>query len=147
MFGMDKRYKDIKEMQKDPNKALDNAEKTMNSGVSGFFTKAVMGKEFVNDMNATMQKGRDAMAMAQQYQNPTDFGVETTAEVVSMTDTGQLINYNPVIVFQLKVQSAAGIPFDMNAQAMVSKIAIPRVGDTIKIKYNPADMTKIVIVQ
>jgi hypothetical protein len=147
MFGMDKKYKEMKEMQKDPDKALDNAEKTLNKGLTGFMTKAFMGNEFVNDMNATMQKGREAVDMQKAYQNPSDFGVETTAEVVSMQDTGQLINFNPVVNFQLKVMSAAGIPFDMAAQAIVSKIAVPRVGDTIKIKYNPADMTKVVILQ
>jgi hypothetical protein len=147
MFGSDKRYEKMKEMQKDPEKALDNAEKTMNTGVTGFFTKAVMGKGFMNDMNAAMQKGREAVEMQKAAQDPSNYGIDATAQVVSIQDTGSLINYNPVVVLQMKVQPQYGPSFDLTAQAMVSKIAIPRAGDTIKIKYNPADMTKVVVVQ
>ena len=53
---------------------------------------------------------------------------------------------NPVVVLNLKVQPAIGGPvFDTAGQTMVSKIAIPRVGDKIKIKYNPADPTQFVV--
>ena len=45
-----------KKMEKDPQKALDNAKKTMNSGITGGLTKAFMGKEFVNDMNGAMDQ-------------------------------------------------------------------------------------------
>jgi hypothetical protein len=145
MFGMDK----IKDASKDPEKAMEYADKKLNKGMSGFMTKAFMGKDFVNDMNTTMEKGREAMDMAKAYQDPSsyNFAVDSTAVVVSIQDTGGSVNDNPIVVMQLKVQSAAGIPFDMTAQAMVSRIAVPRAGDTIKIKYNPADMTKVLVVQ
>jgi hypothetical protein len=46
-----------KKVEKDPQKALDNAKKTMNSGITGGLTKAFMGKDFVNDMNSAMNQG------------------------------------------------------------------------------------------
>jgi hypothetical protein len=146
MFGMDKK---IKEASKDPEKAMDMADKALNKGVSGFMTKAFMGKDFVNDMNQTMEKGRDAMAQAAEYQknaqNPAQFGLDGTAAVVSIQDTGTTINDNPVVILQLKVTPQYEPAFDTTTQLMVSRLAIPRVGDTIKIKYNPTDHSKILI--
>lgn len=143
MFGMDKKMKEARE---NPEKALDNADKTLNKGVTGFMTKAFMGKEFTADMNKGLQAGRDALEMQKQYQNPDTNGLPATAVVISMQDTGKLINYNPVVIMQLKVQPQYEAPFDTTVETIVSKIAIPRVGDTINIKYAPADHTKISIV-
>lgn len=143
MFGMDK----IKDAGKDPEKAMDYADKKLNKGMSGFMTKAFMGKDFVNDMNATMEKGREAMDMAKAYQDPSQYGLDATAEVISIQDTGGSINDNPIVVMQLKVQPQYEPAFETTASTMVSKIAIPRVGDTIKIKYSPADKSKILVVQ
>lgn len=94
MFGMNKK---IKEAQKDPEKALDNADKTLNKGLTGFMTKTFMGKDFVEDMNKSMQAGRDALEMQKQYQNPDLSGLPATAEILSMQDTGKMINikYSP----------------------------------------------------
>jgi hypothetical protein len=53
---------------------------------------------------------------------------------------------NPVVVLKLKVMPmVGGMEFETTGQSMVSKIAIPRVGDKIKIKYNPADPSQIVV--
>jgi hypothetical protein len=143
MFG--NFYKKQKEAEKDPEKALDNADKSLNKGFTGFATKAFLGKDFVNDMNKTMEMGRDAVEMQKQYQNPEQFGLDGTAVVVSIQDTGKLINYNPVVIMQLKVQPQYEPAFETTTETMVSKIAIPRVGDTVKIKYAPADHTKILV--
>ena len=135
-----------RKIEKDPQKALDNAKKTMNSGLTGGLTKAFMGKDFVNDMNGAMDKGQAALDMQKSGQWIAQAGMDATAQVVSIQDTGSLINMNPVVILQLKVQPAMGAPFETTAQTVVSKIAIPRVGDTIKIKYNPADPKQIAVV-
>ncbi len=135
-----------KKQEKDPQKALDNAEKTLNTGLTGGLTRAFMGKDFVNDMNTAMNQGQAAMDGIKQQQWLVQSGLDATADVVSITDTGALVNMNPVVVLNLKVQPAIGGPvFDTAGQTMVSKIAIPRVGDKIKIKYNPADPTQFVV--
>ncbi|MFZ1041415.1 MAG: hypothetical protein WAN58_08900 [Anaerolineales bacterium] len=135
-----------RKIEKDPQKALDNAKKTMNSGLTGGLTRAFMGKDFVDDMNNAMNKGQAALDMQKSGQWIAQAGMDATAEVLSIQDTGSLINMNPVVILKLKVQPAMGAGFETTAQTMVSKIAIPRVGDTIKIKYNPADPTQIAVV-
>jgi hypothetical protein len=139
MFNMGKK------VEKDPQKALDNAKKTMNSGITGGLTKAFMGKDFVNDMNAAMDQGQAALDGLQQQQWLAQNGADATAEVVSVQDTGATVNMNPVVLIQMKVTPAAGAPFDVTTQTMVSRIAVPRAGDKIKIKYNPANPQQVAV--
>ena len=134
-----------KKVEKDPQKALDNAKKTMNSGLMGGMTKAFMGKDFVNDMNASMDQAQSALDGLQQQQWLAQNGLEATADVVSVQDTGSTVNMNPVVLIQMKVTPAAGAPFDLTTQTMVSRIAVPRAGDKIKIKYNPANPQQVVV--
>jgi len=139
MFGM-------KKPEEDPQKALDNARNSLNKGISGGLTKAFMGKDFVNKMNATMDQGQAALDGVQQQQWLLQNGADGTAVVASVTDTGQTVNMNPVVVVQMKVTPASGAPFDAVAQTMVSRIAVPRAGDTVKVKYNPDNLMQIAIV-
>ena len=132
--------------EKDPQKAMDNARNSLNKGITGGLTKAFMGKDFVNQMNSTMDKGQAALDGIQQQQWLVQNGADGTAVVASVTDTGTTVNENPVVVVQMKVTPAAGTPFDAVAQMMVSRIAIPRAGDNVKVKYNPANAMQIVIV-
>jgi hypothetical protein len=134
-----------KKIEKDPQKALDNAKKTMNSGITGGLTKAFMGKDFVNDMNSAMNQGQAALDGLQQQQWLAQNGLEATADVVMVTDTGATVNMNPVVLIQMKVTPVAGAPFDVTTQTMVSRIAVPRAGDKIKIKYNPANPQQVAV--
>jgi len=134
-----------RKIEKDPQKALDQGKKTLNTGLTGGLTKAFMGKDFVNDMNNAMDRGQAALDMQKSGQWIAQAGMDATAEVLSIQDTGSLINMNPVVVLQLKVQPTVGAEFTTTAQTMVSKIAIPRVGDKIKIKYNPANPSQIAV--
>jgi hypothetical protein len=134
-----------RKIEKDPQKALDNAKKTVNSGLMGGLTKAFMGKDFVDDMNNAMNKGQAALDMQKSGAWIAQSGMDATAEVLGIQDTGTEINSNPVVALQLKVQPTVGAEFTTTAQAMVSKIAIPRVGEKIKIKYNPANPAQIAV--
>jgi hypothetical protein len=134
-----------KKIEKDPQKALDNAKKTMNSGITGGLTKAFMGKDFVNDMNGAMNQGQAALDGLQQQQWLAQNGLDATADVVMVTDTGATVNMNPVVLIQMKVTPVAGAPFDVTTQTMVSRIAVPRAGDKIKIKYNPANPQQVAV--
>src|SRR5512140_49748 len=130
-----------KNMDKSPEEALNDGRKTINSGITGGLTKAFMGQEFVDKMNDTMDKGQAALDMQKNGSMLAMTGVDGNAEVVSIEDTGMLINMNPVVKLSLKVTPAVpGLPaFETVGQVAVSKIAIPRKGDTIKIKYNFAN--------
>jgi hypothetical protein len=135
-----------RKIEKDPQKALDNAKKTMNTGLTGGLTKAFMGKDFVDDMNNAMNKGQAALDMQKSGQWLAQGGMPATAVVESIEDTGQLVNMNPIVKLSLKVTPQMGVPFETTGTSMVSKIAIPRKGETVNIKYNPADPTQFVVV-
>lgn len=133
-----------RKIEKDPQKALDNANKTLNNPLIKGMNKVFMGKDFVDQTDNAMAKAQDAINMQKQYQSQT--GLDATAVVVAIQDTGKLINMNPVVTLTLKVQPAiGGAAFDTVGETIVSKIAIPRVGDTIKIKYNPTNPTQFTV--
>jgi hypothetical protein len=139
MFGFGKK------IEQDPKKALENADKSLNTGLTGALTKGFMGKDFVDRMNSSIEKGKNAMAGMEEAQMLAQSGMPASAEVLSIADTGMLVNFNPVVQLKLNVQPSVGGAFETTGQCAVSKIAIPRVGDKINIKYNPADPSKIVV--
>jgi hypothetical protein len=132
---------------KDPKKALDDADNVLNKGLMGALTKGFMGKDFVDQANAGIAAGRGAMAGMEQAQALMESGATATAEVLGIQDTGMMVNYNPVVVLTLKVTPAdGGAEFHTAGQSMVSKIAVPRIGDKINIKYDPANPSQLVVV-
>jgi hypothetical protein len=135
-----------KKKEEDPKKALEDASNLVNKGLMGGLTKAFMGKDFVDKTNSAIQMGNQALDSVQIAQSVAQNGADATAEVLSIVDTGATVNMNPVVVLTLKVKPAAGAEFQTAAQLMVPRIAIPRAGDKIKIKYNPANPSQIAIV-
>jgi len=130
----------------DPKKAIEKADKVLNKGLMGGLTKAFMGKDFVDKANAGLNianQALDGQALAQQLAVT---GVDATAEVISIQDTGATVNMNPVVVLVLKVKPSKGDEFQTAGQLMVSRLAIPRAGDKIKIKYNPQIPSQFVLV-
>ena len=134
-----------KASKKDPKEALDDASKVLNKGLMGGLTKAFMGKDFVDQANAGIEMANqtlDGAALAQQLEQT---GADAEAEVLGIQDTGATVNMNPVVVLTLKVKPAKGEEFQTAGQMMVSRLAVPRVGDKIKIKYNPENLTQFVL--
>lgn len=134
-----------RKIEKDPQKALDQANKMMNNPLMKGLNKVVMGQDFVDNMDNAMAKGQEAIDMQKKFQNPE--GMETTAVVMAIQDTGKSINDNPVVMLTLTINAAYGgtIP-NVTGETIVSKIAIPRVGETIKIKYNPTNPMQFTVV-
>ncbi len=143
MFGKKK-----DENLNDPTQALDHAQNTLNHGITGGLTKAFMGKGFVDSMNTTINQGKQVMNDVEQQQQLAQTGADATAEVVMIQDTGTRVNTNPMVVLTLKVTPAnGGATFGTSGQVVVPMIAIPRVGDHIKIKYNPMNPMQFTVVQ
>ncbi len=135
-----------KNMDKDPEEALKDGRKAINKGLSGGLTKAFMGQEFVDKMNSAMDQGQAAIDMQKSGNMLAMTGMDATAQVVAIEDTGTMINMDPVVKLTLKVTPAMGMPaFDTTGEVTVSKVAIPRKGDTIKIKYNVANPSEFVV--
>jgi len=125
---------------------LNKASNTVNKGFMGALTKTFMGQKFVDQTNAALASGQSAMNMAAKQTALYQTGVDATAMVLSIQDTGRLMNFDPVLKLGLKVTPLkGGEPFDLNVETWVSKIMIPRVGDMINIKYDPADTNNIMV--
>jgi len=131
--------------QDDPQTALENARNVVNKGLMGGITKAFMGQGFVDKMNSAMDQGQAAMDGVNQMNWVAQYGMDASADVLSVMDTGTTINMNPVVEMKLMVIPAAGAAFETTARTMVSRIAVPRKGDKINIKYSPADATQIFV--
>ncbi len=133
-----------KKQEEDPQKALDNARNVVNKGLMGGLTRTFMGQGFVDKMNNAMDQGQAAIDGVNQMNWVAQYGLDATADVLSVTDTGATINMDPVVEMKLNVTSVMGT-FETTTRTMVSRIAVPRMGDKINIKYNPADPTQIFV--
>lgn len=131
--------------QEDPQNALENARNVVNKGLMGGLTKTFMGQSFVDTMNSAMHQGQAAIDNINQMNWVAQNGLEASADVLSVTDTGATINMNPVVELKLHVIPATGAAFEATARTMVSRIAVPRKGDRISLKYNPADVSQIFV--
>jgi hypothetical protein len=136
-----------KKKDDDSKKALENASNIVNKGLMGGLAKAFMGQDFVNQTNAAIQMGNQALDSAAIAQSVAQNGAEAAADVLSIVDTGATVNMNPVVVLTLKVKPASGAEFQTAAQAMIPRISIPRAGDKLKTKYHPANPSQIAILQ
>ncbi len=130
----------------DAQKGLNKADKTLNKGFTGWLTRTFMGKDFVNGMNETIASGNQQLNLVERQAALRVNGRTCTAHVVSIEDTGSLINFDPVVQLVLSAVSESGAKFTIEAQSVVSKISVPRPGDMISILYNPADPSVVAVV-
>jgi hypothetical protein len=73
-------------------------------------------------------------------------GVNAPAEVVSIQDTGSSVNGNPRVQITARVSPADGsTPFEVSGKQLVSRVAIPRAGDAVTVRYDPDDHTNCAI--
>lgn len=135
-----------KKKDEDPKDAIDKASKTINKGLTGGLTKAFMGQDFVDQTNAALEMANQALDTSEAQAALAQNGVEGSAEVVSIQDTGQTVNMNPVVILTLNVTPPYGEAFGTTGQLMVSRLSVPRVGDSIKIKYNPDNPAQFTII-
>ncbi len=146
MFNFNKKNEDPKGAMDKTQQGIDKLNSTLNNGLMGGLTKAFMGKDFVNTANSALGDAQNAIDGIQSGQMVAQTGLEAAAEVTAIQDTGATVNDNPVVMLSVKATTMMGTQFDTTGRVMVSRLAIPRVGDKIKIKYNPVDPTQIAIV-
>jgi hypothetical protein len=125
--------------------SLKKADKAINKGLMGWITRLFMGEKFTNDMNQTLAMGNDTLEMIDKRNELLRIGKDATAIVLTIEDTGKLINYDPIVKIKLNVLSDVSDPFEVETEQIVSKIAIPRVGDRVNVKYNPNNTKELII--
>jgi hypothetical protein len=72
-------------------------------------------------------------------------GVSAQALVTNVADTGMTINDNPRVKLTLQVQPEGGAPFEVTKKLTVSRVAVPRIGDSYWVRFDPADPTEVEI--
>ncbi|MEV7972888.1 hypothetical protein [Cellulomonas sp. NPDC089187] len=100
-------------------------------GLQGKLLRGLMGAEVAGQVGAAAQAARSAETAAMAMSS----GVATVpATVLGIVDTGQLVNFDPMVM--LTLQFADGQQLQL--QTVVSKLQVPRVGDTVALIDNPA---------
>jgi len=67
-------------------------------------------------------------------------GAPATATVTNVQDTGITINDNPQVVLTVRIEPTDGRPpYDSTMSRTVSRVAIPRVGDRMAVRYDTAN--------
>ncbi|GAB3600614.1 hypothetical protein [Microbacterium tumbae] len=98
-------------------------------GFTGKLTQAFMGRDFTEAMQGAM----GSLHQAEHVERLRASGVPTeTATVVGLQDTGQTVNDNPSIVLTLDVAGE-----QLAIAALVSRLAIPRVGEQVLVLRDP----------
>lgn len=72
-------------------------------------------------------------------------GVSATGKITKVEDTRVTVNKNPKVRLFVKVTPASGEPFDAVIEMIVSRVQIPRVGDNVKIWYDPKNRDEIIV--
>ncbi len=107
------------------------------AGGKGFYgrtTRAFMGSENF----AQVQQSIGAYKSGGQVQQLLAAGTPTvTAVVVSVGDTGKLVNFDPVV--DLVVRLTGSADGQVTLRTLVSKLQIPRAGDQILLLADPAN--------
>jgi hypothetical protein len=131
LFGSKKQSRE----ERDADTQLYAEELVSGKGIGGKLTRGIMGKEFTDRMTEALQAGREGQAFVAAHAAATASGqFGTNATITSVTDTGKLVNSDPIVV--LSVTLVNGQALEM--ETMVSKLQIPRVGDSITLIANPA---------
>ncbi|BCL29757.1 hypothetical protein ACFFS2_26655 [Streptomyces aurantiacus] len=107
------------------------------AGGKGFYgrtTRAFMGSENF----AQVQQSIGAYKSGGQVQQLLAAGASTVpAVVVSVGDTGKLVNFDPVVNLVVRPTGATGD--QVTLQTLVSKLQIPRPGDQVLLLADPAN--------
>lgn len=130
----------------DPKEAIQHTKKVVSGGIVGWLTKLFLGKDFVNETNEILETSEAQIDLVNKQQKLTTEGIPAKAKVSLVQDTGSLMNFDPIILLSLHVESESGEKFDISTTTHVSKLSIPKVGDVINIKYDPNEKSSLVIV-
>jgi hypothetical protein len=129
----------------DPKQAIQQTKKVVSGGIVGWLTKLFLGKNFVDETNDILEASEAQIDLVGKQQRLITEGTPAKAKVSLVQDTGSLVNFDPIIMLSLHVESESGEKFDIST-THVSKLSIPKVGETINIKYDSNDKSSIVIV-
>jgi hypothetical protein len=95
---------------------------------------------------ARMAAAQEMMAQTTRAANIAATGIDATATVTAASQTGTVINMEPVVELTLTVIPGSGLPpYPATVTQPISQIFLPRVqvGSTLKVKVDAVDPTAI----
>jgi hypothetical protein len=74
-------------------------------------------------------------------------GIPAKAQILSVQQTGVMVNYQPQVAFQLEVTPPGGAPYQAQAKAVIPMVNIPQLqpGTEVPVKIHPTDPTQVVL--
>ena len=73
-------------------------------------------------------------------------GIEAEATILAISDTGVTMNKNPYVKLRLRVEPIGMAAYETEVKAMVSRVAIPRPGDGVRVKFDPNKPEDVIVV-
>jgi competence protein ComGC len=75
-------------------------------------------------------------------------GIPARAKILSVQQTGLMLNNQPQVEFQLEVYPPTGMPYQAQAKAIIGLVSIPQFqpGVEIPVKIHPTDLSKVALV-
>jgi len=74
-------------------------------------------------------------------------GIPAKAKIVSVRQTGMMVNDQPQVAFQLEVHPPSGTPYHAETKAIIPIVHIPQFqpGAEVPVNIHPTDSTKVVL--
>lgn len=119
--------------------AIAKADTLMNKGLTGMLMKGMVPKQHRDAINQSLDSARQAQLAASG-----SLPMAATATVMSVTDTGKLINFDPIVVLVLDVTETDRSRYRRTLETLVSKMQIPRAGDRVGLGKNPANPAELI---
>jgi hypothetical protein len=86
-----------------------------------------------------------ACVITRNYRYVDRVGEKAMAEVLDISDTGITINKNPKVRLVLKVFPKGRPPYEAVIKQVVSRLTVPRIGDRVKVKYDPENPANVIL--
>lgn len=122
-----------------PTSKVEQAEQVMNKGLTGMLMKGFIPKEQRDLMNQSLASAKNAELAA-----AGGLPITATGIVVSVTDTGKLVNFDPIVILVLQVTEQGGAVYQKTMETLVSKMQIPRPGDRVGLGQHPANPAELI---
>ena len=124
---------------------MGKADGTFKESLTGKLLGEVAGEQWVNNTNDAMEAASEYYKQEQIEQYLRMTGRDGVADVLSIRDTGSTIHDTiPIVYLTLNVTPSVGNPFQMTKATVVPRLAIPRVGDRLRVRYNPDNTSQII---
>ena len=74
-------------------------------------------------------------------------GIAARAKILSVRQTGLMLNYQPQVEFQLQVYPPSGMSYLAKVKAVIGLVNIPQFqpGVELPVKIHPTDQTKVAL--